>query len=99
MREDFGEPKRDDSGDQTDSDARPRPTFKAARFDDDVTSPISPRRVPFTRTETFESDSISIADDEDDYYDWSGEDDLVDEQAKFAQSMGIARQKRWGFRK
>ncbi|KAJ3734469.1 Mechanosensitive ion channel-domain-containing protein [Lentinula guzmanii] len=50
------------------------------------------------------ADAISLAgtDDEEDHsdYDWSGEDDLVDEEAKFEQQMGV-RSKRtgWGFKR
>jgi hypothetical protein len=45
--------------------------------------------------------SIATDDEDDDEdYDWSGEEDLVDEEAKFEQQMGI-KQKRtgWGFKR
>ena len=43
--------------------------------------------------------SIAGTDDEDsdDDYDWSGEEDLVDEEAKFEQAMGVKKKQRgWG---
>jgi hypothetical protein len=48
--------------------------------------------------------SVAGTDDEgsdEDDYDWSGEEDLVDEAAKFEQKIGNAKakRKRWGFRK
>ncbi|KAI0080698.1 hypothetical protein K474DRAFT_1589318 [Panus rudis PR-1116 ss-1] len=39
-------------------------------------------------------------DDDDEDYDWSGEEDLVDEEAKFEQQMGVKKQKSgWGFKR
>lgn len=84
----------------SDEDA-PRSKPKTARFQEDVRSPTTSLHPTFARTETMETDVSSIADtdDDDDYYDWSGEDDLVDEEAKFEESMGVAKARRWGFRK
>ncbi|KAH7869025.1 uncharacterized protein C8R40DRAFT_1177155 [Lentinula edodes] len=50
------------------------------------------------------ADAMSLAgtdDEEDDSdYDWSGEDDLVDEEAKFEQQMGVKPKKTgWGFKR
>lgn len=37
---------------------------------------------------------------EDDDYDWSGEEDLVDEEAKFEHRMGVKRERKgWGFKR
>ncbi|KAI0091770.1 Mechanosensitive ion channel-domain-containing protein [Irpex rosettiformis] len=81
--------------------------MKKARFTSDVPSPPSSAQPlpPFARTETgldsirSRSPSIAGTDDEDGDYDWSGEEDLVDEEAKFEQNMGVAKKQRWGFRK
>jgi hypothetical protein len=43
--------------------------------------------------------SVAGTDDEDDGsdYDWSGEDDLIDEETKFEERMGIKQKKKgWG---
>lgn len=68
-----------------------RPLF--TRFESNFTErdvPVSGSRTPsIAGTETDE--------DEEDY-DWSGEEDLVDEEAKFEQQMGTMKKKRpWGF--
>lgn len=84
-----------------------KPAMKVARFTSDVASPppSAAPLPPFARTETglesvrSRSPSIAGTDDEDDDYDWSGEEDLVDEEAKFEQNMGVAKKERWGFRK
>jgi hypothetical protein len=82
-------------------------TMKTARFTSDVASPppTSHSLPPFARTESgfdsirSQSPSFAGTDDEDEDYDWSGEEDLVDEEAKFEQNMGVAKKQRWGFRK
>lgn len=45
--------------------------------------------------------SSAGTDDDSDEYDWSGEDDLVDEEAKYEKKMGVSdlRHKRWGIRR
>ena len=46
--------------------------------------------------------SIAATDDEygDDNYDWSGEEDLNDEEAKFEERMGVKQKdKRWTFQR
>ncbi|KIK65665.1 hypothetical protein GYMLUDRAFT_159395 [Collybiopsis luxurians FD-317 M1] len=53
---------------------------------------------------THPADTVSLAgtdDEEDDSdYDWSGEDDLVDEEAKFEHKMGVQRKKTgWGLKR
>ncbi|KAF8528910.1 Mechanosensitive ion channel-domain-containing protein [Hysterangium stoloniferum] len=55
-------------------------------------------------TEEFSGKPPSIADTEDEnsdeYYDWSTDEDLVDEEAKFEEKMGIeTKRKRWGPRR
>lgn len=83
-------------------------TMKMARFDNDVASPLPSTHPipPFARTESgfdsvnrSRSPSIVDTDEEDEQYDWSGDEDLVDEEAKFEQNMGVAKKQRWGFRK
>ena len=52
-----------------------------------------------------DSDAPSVAGTDDEYeedsdYDWSGEEDLVDEEAKFEEQMGKkAKRKGWGFKR
>jgi hypothetical protein len=56
----------------------------------------------FETMTTSRASSIAGTDDEDDGedYDWSGEDDLVDEEAKFEQKMGIKQKRKgWGFKR
>lgn len=80
---------------------------KTARFNSEVPSPPpSSQPLPsFARTDSgadsvrSRSPSIAGTDDEDDDYDWSGEEDLVDEEAKFEQNMGTAKKQRWGLRR
>ena len=94
--------------DADDNDALPKP-MKTARFQSDVPSPLhSPKPVPpFARTDSgfdsldprSSSPSIADSDEDNDDYDWSGEEDLVDEEAKFEQNMGVLPKERWGFRK
>ncbi|KAI0791637.1 Mechanosensitive ion channel-domain-containing protein [Irpex lacteus] len=80
---------------------------KTARFNSEVPSPppSSQPLPPFARTDSgvdsvrSRSPSIAGTDDEDDDYDWSGEEDLVDEEAKFEQNMGTAKKQRWGLRR
>ena len=44
--------------------------------------------------------SSAGTDDDSDEYDWSGEDDLVDEEAKYEKKMGVSdRPNRWGIRR
>ncbi|KAI0347502.1 hypothetical protein BDW22DRAFT_1322705 [Trametopsis cervina] len=80
-------------------------TTKTARFHSDVASPLpSAQSFPnLPRTDSgfdsVRSQSPSLGDDDDEDYDWSGEDDLVDEEAKFEQNMGVAKKERWGLRR
>lgn len=86
----------------------------SVHYGEDVTSPPPNSARPlFTRLESNYTDgdhgdtgsrTPSIAgtdtEDEDEDYDWSGEEDLVDEEAKFEQQMGTKKVKRpWGFRR
>jgi hypothetical protein len=53
-------------------------------------------------TDMFQSRASSVAGTDDEYdddedYDWSGEEDLVDEEAKFEERMGVKPKKKgWG---
>lgn len=97
--------KSSDEDPDTSQELPSKPSAKVARFEEGVTSPTEPDMPPFSRTETMETDSRSVSpsiadtEDEDDFYDWSGEEDLVDEEAKFERSMGVGKDQRWGFRK
>ena len=74
-------------------------TKPSVQFPDDVESPPLEDRRPsqFSRFESsaiageLRAPSLAGTDDEDsvDDYDWSGEEDLVDEEAKFEQSIGV----------
>lgn len=88
----------------TDNEEQPKHSAKTARFRVDVVSPSETDRPPFSRTETFESDRQSVSsmgetDEDDSLYDWSGEEDLADEEANFETTMGVTKKKRWGPRK
>jgi len=57
---------------------------------------------PYSRQDSDVTGSLSIATDEDDseHYDWSDEEDLVDEEAKFRGQMGQKTKKSgWGFKR
>lgn len=57
---------------------------------------------PYSRQDSDATGSLSIATDEDDSenYDWSDEEDLVDEEAKFRGQMGQKTKKSgWGFKR
>lgn len=65
--------------------------------DDDTQD--STRPPPLSRTSSFMSDAEEDARDETDHnlYDWSDEEDLVDQEAKFDESMGLTKRKKsWG---
>lgn len=77
-------------------------------YPSDVKGPPSPDHhgvgLPHTDTVSSRASSVVGTDDEDDDgddYDWSGEEDLVDEEAKFEKSMTSNRShgRRWGFRR
>ena len=96
-----------DLGHESDMDEQPKSTTKTARFMDDQPSPGHSAPV-FMRTDSgfdsvprsgSRSPSIADTDDDDDDYDWSGEEDLVDEEAKFEQTMGTAKKNSWGFKR
>ncbi|KAF8640037.1 hypothetical protein AX17_001279 [Amanita inopinata Kibby_2008] len=82
-----------------DKDAKSRP---AVHYPDSVLN-NRPPPPPHTRTESFDmlssrTPSFPGTDDEFDNYDWSGEEDLVDEEARFEKKMGtVLEQKPWGF--
>ncbi|KAF8623440.1 hypothetical protein AX15_006382 [Amanita polypyramis BW_CC] len=80
-----------------DSDVRPRPLVHY------IDEPIEnkPTRPVYAKTESFDmlsSRASSGTDDDSTDYDWSGEDDLVDEEARYEKKMGIKDQgqHRWG---
>ena len=79
----------------------------SVHYTDDVPNPPSSigARPGFNRFDTFDgfasSGPPSLAgtedDDEDEDYDWSGEEDLLDEEAKFEQAMGVKKKATgWG---
>ncbi|KAH9850078.1 Mechanosensitive ion channel-domain-containing protein [Lenzites betulinus] len=74
----------------------PSPKGKHAVHYDDIPSPAADRFEP----EPFSSRASSIAgtddEDEESSYDWSGEEDLVDEEAKFEEAMGVKKKRRFG---
>lgn len=82
--------------------SKPRPTVHYA---DDFTPRTTPGSPDFVRIGSDLGDltasiSTTITDDENsDNYDWSGEEDLVDEEAKFEERMGVDKIKNnhWGF--
>ena len=85
-----------------DNDARPRPLV---HYPDEVVEGKSPRPT-HTKAESFDmlgsrTTSVAGTDDDSDDYDWSGEDDLVDEEARYEKKMGIKDQGRyrWGVRR
>ena len=99
--------KHDDHDRASDGEEHPKSSAKIARFMDDVPSPAHPAP-PFKRVDSenefsqSRSRSPSIADTDDgeiDDYDWEAEEDLVDQEAKFEQSMGVASKNTWGFRR
>lgn len=91
-----------------DYESKNKPTV---HYPDDVVSPpLTSMRAPgITRFDTFDgspsSRSSSLAgtdddDDDDEDYDWSGEEDLVDEEAKFEQAMGVRKKATgWGLKR
>jgi hypothetical protein len=80
-------------------------------YPSDTKSPPSPDHHSFAlpgRADTgLSSHASSIAgtddedyNDEDEYYDWSGEEDLLDEEAKYEKNMtSVHKKRRWGFRR
>ncbi|KAF8165120.1 Mechanosensitive ion channel-domain-containing protein [Crassisporium funariophilum] len=64
--------------------------------------PMMPYAYNRQDSDAFSSRASSIAGDEDDsdIYDWSDEEDLVDEEAKFQNKMGIKEKRQgWGFKR
>lgn len=99
--------KHDDHDRDSDGQEHPKASAKTARFKDDIPSP-EVAVPPFRRTDsefdftTSRSRSPSIADTDDgeiDDYDWEAEEDLVDQEARFEQNMGMGSKNTWGFRK
>lgn len=91
----------------SDGEEHPKSSAKIARFMDNVPSPAH-SAPQFKRVDSdnefiqsrSRSPSIAETDDgEGDDYDWEAEEDLVDQEAKFEQNMGMARKSTWGFRR
>ncbi|KIL68115.1 hypothetical protein M378DRAFT_8799 [Amanita muscaria Koide BX008] len=79
-----------------------KPTY-LVHYPDEVTQRPEPRRV---RTESSDllgsrAPSVAATDDESDDFDWSGEEDLADEEAKYEKNMGVKGElhSRWGVRR
>ncbi|CAL1701610.1 unnamed protein product [Somion occarium] len=101
--------KHDGLDDDRDRDRDPR--LKSVHYhDDEAQSSMPPSARPaFTRLDSNlslggGSRTPSIAgtetDDDDEDYDWSGEDDLVDEEARFEQQMGVKKNaSTWRFKR
>lgn len=93
---------------QSANDTKRKPSV---HYQDEIPSPVPNSARPlFTRFESTYTDggsgsrTPSIAgtetDDDEEDYDWSGEEDLVDEEAKFEQQMGVKKKQRsWGPRR
>lgn len=88
--------------DSRDNDVRSRPLV---HYSDEVTED-KPRRPAHQRTQSSDllssrAPSVATTDDESDDYDWSAEDDLVDEEARYEKKMGLTDQthQRWGVRR
>ncbi|KAF8075988.1 Mechanosensitive ion channel-domain-containing protein [Lyophyllum atratum] len=65
---------------------------------------LDPPAPGYTRTDSIDIDAVSSRassigtdDEESDNYDWSGEEDLVEEEAKFEERMGLNKTKRKGW--
>jgi hypothetical protein len=76
----------------------------SVRYSADVKAPPSPDHhgIPLPQSESVASSVANTDDeDEDDDFDWSGDEDLLDEEKKFEQRMSSAnrRGRRWGFRR
>jgi len=55
---------------------------------------------PYSRQDSDATTSIATDDDDSNHYDWSDEEDLVDEEAKFLGQMGQKTKKNgWGFKR
>ncbi|OSC98709.1 hypothetical protein PYCCODRAFT_1470850 [Trametes coccinea BRFM310] len=67
----------------------------AVHYTDDLPSPPGNDRFEPEPLSSSRASSIAGTDDEDDEdYDWSGEEDLVDEEAKFEHAMGVKKKQR-----
>ena len=84
--------------DEKHPDDSPKGKQAAVHYVDELDDP--PRTHRFDTIPQSRASSIAGTDEEDseDEYDWSGEEDLVDEEAKFEQAMGVKKKKKgWGF--
>ncbi|KAG6833603.1 hypothetical protein H0H87_004230 [Tephrocybe sp. NHM501043] len=81
---------------------KPRPTVHYTDAHGNITPP-APAYARMESLDHISSRASTIATDEEDSedYDWSGEEDLVDEEAKFEERMGVSKTKSqgWGIKK
>lgn len=67
----------------------------AVHYPEELPQPLSaPRFEPEFRPASRASSIATDEDDDDEDYDWSGEEDLVDEEAKFEHAMGVKKKER-----
>ena len=71
---------------------------QTVHYPEDIPPPPPIHRFDTDIGTTSRASSIAGTDDEysDDDYDWSGEEDLVDEEAKFEHAMGVKKKRRFG---
>ncbi|KAG6918222.1 hypothetical protein DXG01_015815 [Tephrocybe rancida] len=81
---------------------KPRPTVHYTDDHGNITTPAP----AYVRTDTFDgmssrASSIATDDEDSEDYDWSGEEDLVEEEAKFEERMGVSKPKSkgWGIKR
>ncbi|KAG6813928.1 hypothetical protein H0H92_005777 [Tricholoma furcatifolium] len=87
-------PEKRTTPDSTSDVDKPRPTVRYADNDGKITTPAP----VYSRSSTIElitsrASTMTTDDEESEDYDWSGEEDLVDEEAKFEERMGSAKMK------
>ncbi|CDO74550.1 hypothetical protein BN946_scf184632.g7 [Trametes cinnabarina] len=74
---------------------QPSKAKHAVHYSDDLPSPPGIDRFEPEPLSSSRASSIAGTDDDDDEdYDWSGEEDLVDEEAKFEHAMGVKKKQR-----
>jgi len=88
---------RQESGDSPQSEAsvtQARTKKPFVHYPDDMNSPPAPSY--FSTPNKLESHLSSDEEDEEDEFDWSGDEDLQDEEDKFKKKMGVKIKRRWG---
>ncbi|KAI0370172.1 hypothetical protein BV20DRAFT_944607 [Pilatotrama ljubarskyi] len=85
--------------DEKQSPDHPAKGKHAVHYPDDVPDVPSPHDRFEPEPLSSRASSIAGTDDEDDEdaYDWSGEEDLVDQEAKFEHAMGVKKKRKFGF--